>query len=88
MDKDLVKFKNVLEYFVAHQNYVQSNSELAAGYEKYIKPYIDSKTFCYTGQGYSGDRIQEQIGDWEIINNHQICINIQPNFGDYTSKKS
>ena len=88
MNENLVKFKNVLEYFVAHQNYVQSNSELSVGYEKYIKPYIDNKNFIYTGQGYSGDRIQEQIGDWDTINNHQICINIQPNFGDYTSKKS
>ena len=87
MNKDLVKFKNVLEYFVAHQNYVQSNSELAVGYEKYIKPLIDNHSFNYTGQGYKNDRIQEQIKDWDTINNHQICINIQPNFGVYTSKK-
>lgn len=88
MDKDLVKFKNVLEYFIAHQNYVQSNSELAVGYEKYIKPRIINHDFNYTGQGYNGDRIQEHIKDWEIIKNHTICINVQPNFGSYTSKKS
>ena len=87
MDENFVKFKNVLEYFVAHQNYVQSNSELTVGYEKYINPCVNNDSFIKTGQGYNGDRIQEHIKDWEIINNHQICINIQPNFGDYTSKK-
>jgi len=89
MDSDLFKFKRVLEYFVVHQNYVQSGcSESVNGYEKYIKPHKDSGTFKSSGQGYKDDLIQKQIRDWDIICTHHICINIQANFGDYTSKKS
>ena len=89
MNSDLFKFKRVLEYFVVHQNYVQSGcSESVNGYEKYIKPYKDSGTFKSSGQGYKDDLIQRQICNWDIICTHHICINIQANFGDYTSKKS
>lgn len=89
MYSDLYKFKHVLEYFVVHQNYVQSGcSESVNGYEKYIKPYKDQKTFKSSGQGYKDDLIQKQISQWDIISSHHLCINIQANFGDYTSKKS
>ncbi|MBQ7461251.1 MAG: AAA family ATPase [Bacteroidaceae bacterium] len=89
MDSDLFKFKRVLEYFVVHQNYVQSGcSESVNGYEKYIKPHKDLGTFKSSGQGYKDDSIQKQICKWDIICSHHICINIQANFGDYTSKKS
>ena len=89
MDSDLLKFKCVLEYFVVHQNYVQSGcSESVNGYEKYIKPHKDSGTFKSSGQGYKDDLIQRQICDWDIICAHHICINIQANFGYYTSRKS
>ena len=89
MDSDLFKFKRVLEYFVVHQNYVQSGcSESVNGYEKYIKPHKDSGTFKSSGQGYKDDLIQKQIRDWDNICSHHICINIQANFGVYTSRKS
>ena len=89
MDKELQKFKHVLEYFVAHQNYLQSSeSSNNKGYVQYIKPLIDSQSFYKTGQGYNDDSIQRQIGQWEdIYPGHTLCINIQPNYGNYTSKK-
>lgn len=86
---ELLKFKHILEYFVAHQNYKQSgDSESANGYQKYIKPYIDDGTFQHTGQGYKDGAIQRQISKWDNICSHHLCINVQPNFGNYTSKKS
>lgn len=87
MKPDLIKFKHVLEYFVAHQNYMQSNNSSVKGYEEYIKPFIDKHSFSSTGQGWNDDSIQKQIADWEDIATHRLCINIQPNFGDYKSKK-
>ena len=89
MDKELQKFKHVLEYFVAHQNYLQSSeSSNIQGYVQYIKPLIDSQSFYKTGQGYNDNSIQRQISQWEdIYPGHTLCINIQPNYGNYTSKK-
>lgn len=86
---ELSKFKQILEYFVAHQNYKQSgDSESTIGYHKYIKPYVDDGTFQHTGQGYKDGSIQRQISKWDNICSHHLCINIQPNFGKYTSRKS
>lgn len=86
---ELLKFKHILEYFVAHQNYKQSGDSVSAiGYQKYIKPYIDDGTFQHTGQGYKDGAIQRQISKWDNICSHHLCINVQPNFGNYTSKKS
>ena len=86
---DLSKFKQILEYFVTHQNYKQSgDSKSTLGYQKYIKPYIDDGTFQHTGQGYKDGSIQRQISKWDNICSHHLCINVQPNFGNYTSKKS
>ena len=59
---ELLKFKHILEYFVAHQNYKQSgDSESAIGYQKYIKPYIDDGTFQHTGQGYKDGAISISV---------------------------
>lgn len=89
MDNNIVRFKKLLEYFVCHQNYMASDeSTNVPGYDKYIKPRIDSGNFVKTGQGYADGSIQNQINGFDEYFNHQICINIQPNFGNYTSKKS
>ena len=89
METELLKFKHVLEYFVTHQNYLSSNSSISVrGYDQYLKPFIEKHNFSKTGQGYNDGRIQNQIGEWDNIYSHQICLNIQPNFGDYESKKS
>lgn len=89
MEPELLKFKHVLEYFVTHQNYLSSNSSVSVrGYDQYLKSFIEKHNFSMTGQGYNDGRIQNQIGEWDNIYSHQICLNIQPNFGNYESKKS
>lgn len=88
MDDDLIKFKKVLEYFIAHLSYAQSDSEDSIGYKSYIKPFVDNNKFFKTGQGYNGNNIQNQIKEWQNIQSHQLYINVQPNFGEYTAKKS
>jgi len=89
MESELLKFKHVLEYFVTHQNYLSSNSSVSVrGYDQYLKSFIEKHNFSMTGQGYKDGRIQNQIGEWDNIYSHQICLNIQPNFGNYESKKS
>lgn len=88
--EEIVKFKHLLEYFVAHLSYVGNGySKDVVGYDQYIKPIepFDGKHTMATGQGYEGDRIQKQIQEWEEIDNHIIRINVQPNFGSYASKK-
>lgn len=84
---DLLRFKKLLEYFVCHLNYMDNKSNQVTGYEEYIKPLLDSNNFIQTGQGYNGDSIQKQIQEWGTYNNKQVFINIQPNFGNYRSKK-
>ena len=89
MEAELLKFKHVLEYFVTHQNYLSSKSSVTVrGYGQYLKSFIEKNNFSMTGQGYNDGRIQNQIREWDNINSHQICLNIQPNFGSYESKKS
>lgn len=86
--ESILKFKKVLEYFVAHLNYMQSGkSQDIPGYAQYIKPYEDKGNFAQTGQGYNGGKIQNQIKDWEMIDGEKLCVNVQPNFGSYDSKK-
>jgi len=85
---EYIKFKKLLEYFVAHLEWVDSRNIHNRGYIDYIKPIIDSNTFKNSGQGYSGGNIQNQIEDWEQYPNGKICINIQSNFGNYRSVKS
>lgn len=81
------KFKQLLEYFVTHLEWVVNGDEEGRRYSKYIKELIDANTFKKTGQGHKGDNIQNQISKWENYPNGKICINIQPNFGSYESKK-
>jgi 5-methylcytosine-specific restriction enzyme B len=77
------RFKKLLEYFVAHLEWVNNNDENGSGYEEYIKPLIEIKSFKKTGQGYNGENIQKQIEKYDKYNNGKICINIQSNFRDY-----
>jgi 5-methylcytosine-specific restriction enzyme B len=86
--EDYKQFKKLLEYFVAHLEWVNSEDKNSKGFENYIKPLTDANNFKATGQGYSGDNIQNQISRWDKYYNGKICINIQPNFGSYKSSKS
>lgn len=73
MESELLKFKHVLEYFVTHQNYLSSKSSVTVrGYDQYLKSFIEKNNFYMTGQGYNDGRIQNQIGEWDNINSHQI----------------
>lgn len=82
-----IRFKKLLEYFVAHLNFLVNEEENKQGYEEYIKPLIESGAFKKTGQGYFGATIQKQISNWENYDSGKICINIQPNYGDYKTVK-
>ena len=87
-DYEILKFKHLLEYFIAHLEYCDSRIESTLGYSTYIKPLIDKNSFKYTGQGYNGDNIQNQIENWSEYSICDICINIQPNYGgNYRTKK-
>ncbi len=69
------KFKHLLEYFVAHLEYCVTGNESADSYTKYIK---NIKIFNRGGQGHKGQKIQNQVKDWESYNNGTIAININP----------
>jgi hypothetical protein len=82
------RFKKLLEYFVAHLEWVNSEDKNSKGFDNYIKPLTDANNFKASGQGYSGGNIQNQISNWDKYSNGKICINVQPNFGSYKSSKS
>ena len=43
---DITNFKHILEYFLAHLNYVTNGeSTKVHGYEEYIKPFVEKRTF-------------------------------------------
>lgn len=72
---DEEKFKHLLEYFIAHLEYVQSGITNNIGYERYIKPITD---FAKSGKGCdSGQKIQLQINEWsQYSNGAVIAINV------------
>lgn len=72
MDK-YIKFKHLLEYFVAHLEWVVNYDPSYSGYQTYIAPI---KNFKKSGQGWDGNKIQEQIKEWDCYNGETICINI------------
>ena len=84
--KNIEKFKHVLEYFVAHLSYVNSEDETSVGFTQYIKPFIDNDVFFKTGIGWKGQAIQDQIKEWDCINNHRICIVITASYGSYKKR--
>jgi MoxR-like ATPase len=84
---DYVKFKKLLEYFTTHLEWVENKVKIANGYEIYLKEFIEDQSFKMTGQGWDGAGIQKQIEKWESYATGKICINIQGNYGSYTSVK-
>jgi 5-methylcytosine-specific restriction protein B len=74
---EYVKFKKLLEYFVAHLEFCVTDQKVGEGYIRYIK---DLKNFKRGGQGHKGQEIQNQIKEWDTYNNGNICININPTF--------
>lgn len=82
---EIVKFKHLLEYFVAHLEWCQNEDTSILGYQVYIKNLIDNKKFKNTGQGYDNHKIQLQIKEWENYSIGKICINVSGQRG-YKSK--
>lgn len=79
---DNTRFKCLLEYFVAHLEWVTNQDENGPGYERYIKPLLDAD-FRIQGTGWDGGRIQKQVQDWCHYDDWEICITIrnQPQLG-------
>ena len=71
-----INFKHLLEYFVSHLEWCNNDDTNFIGYDKYIKPLLDSKKFKYSGQGWNGGQIQEQIKQWAQYEKYTICINV------------
>lgn len=80
-------FKHLLEYFVAHLEWLHNGELDGRGYNAYIGHLMDNNNFYSTGQGYRRGNIQKQIEDWCHFENGKIFINIQPNFGSYQTVK-
>ena len=86
MDK-YAKFKHILEYFVAHLEWIQNHNTSGTGYSVYIAPLINQNKFNTSGQGYKGANIQSGISQWAEFNEGTICINVLGHFGNnYTTK--
>lgn len=84
-----IKFKHLLEYFVTHLEYAETSSTSIKGYLLYIDPIInDSDTrFLWTGYGWKGDGIQNQISKWDKYDGYKLCISIAHNRNNgYTTK--
>lgn len=82
--KDIQRFKSLLEYFVAHLDWLQNKNKDFVGYNKYIEPIIES--FIETGLGYKDQQIQKQIKDWSIYSKDEICINVSYSFGSIQTR--
>ena len=82
------KFKHILEYFVAHLEWLINSNEHGRGYKTYISPLNAKNEFFATGQGYKGGNIQSHIKNWCNFENGEICINIQASYGNYKTVKS
>ena len=88
-EQEYVNFKHLLEYFVAHLEYLANEEDAShCGYSKYIKPFIDSGHFVKRGNGYKGQKIQTQVSAWDQYAIGKITITCRPNFGkNYRTKK-
>ena len=82
------QFKHLLEYFVTHLEWLTNKDITFPGYTAYLKHLITQNNFYATGQGYKGDNIQKQIEDWDTYTEGHVYINMQPNFGNYKTRKS
>lgn len=84
---ECVRFKQLLEYFVSHLEYVENSDTTHVGYAQYIQPI---KNFAKEGTGWRGEHIpiQKQILKWSRYECSNICINISNHYGKgyYTRK--
>ena len=75
-EDDYSHFKELIEYFVTHLEYMArgENKENLLGYDKYLKPFIENKTFKKTGQGYNNDGIERQIEEFNTFPHNKIHV--------------
>ena len=78
-EKDLIRFKRLLEYFVTHLEWCENQDENFSGYEKFIKPIKEK--FKSTGKGENGNGIQIQINKWDCYKGRRIGITIYNSHG-------
>ena len=95
MEKVIESFKKLLEYFIAHLEYCNANvnkQNRQQDFANNLKNIFDidvkdKEKFKSTGQGYKGQRIQEQIEEWSSYEVGKICISCQySQGGGYTSE--
>lgn len=91
VSQNYTNFKQALEYFVTHLEYIQNNNTNIPGYTKYLKPFIDSEKFKIQGSGYSEKRyykIQDQLAPYSEYEYGRLFITIEPSkeYGGYTNK--
>ena len=70
------KFKHLLEYFVTHLEYIQTDDNNLPGYEEYLRNWVDAGNFARSGQGYNGNRIQNQIALWQFLSKGTVHISV------------
>ena len=71
---DVVKFKRLLEYFVAHLEYCQNGDTNGRGYREYIERY--GSDFTRTSQKSNFDKVQNQISRWSNLNGMRITLRV------------
>ena len=75
-----MEFKQVLEYFVAHLEYVAGGNQAGSrGYDMYIAHLVAAGNFKISGQGYSDDQIQNQLPEFSYRDN-RLCITVQSGY--------
>ena len=83
MNNDYKKFKQLLEYFVAHLEYCVTNNKHNRGYDKYIKPFEESGNFKRSGKSSEGWAIENQIQEWKSYEGKgEIFITINATYYD------
>lgn len=86
-EPDLTKFKHLLEYFVTHLEYVRTSDVTLPGYDEYLRNLVEDNRFVRSGQGYNGNRIQEQIAQWDTLSKGKVHISVYgpdcTNLGNY-----
>ncbi len=77
---DEVKFKKLLEYFVAHLEWKVNKDRNFAGFSKYIEPNLNEQgelpVECSSSKSNDLDSIQDYIKDWCRFGSNRVYINI------------
>ena len=82
---DYVRFKKLLEYFVAHYKYVKSDDKSIEGYKEYILPHIIKGDFIKTGKGWQYNSILRMIDGmdcYEHLPGKRILLTCWKSYGN------